>query len=34
MKISGWIFFILSWGVILGFAAFCFIRVLSKKVLK
>lgn len=34
MKTSGWIFFAFSWGIILGFALFCFIKVFSKKVLK
>jgi len=31
MKISGWIFLIISWGVILGMAIFCFVKVFLRK---
>ena len=34
MNASGWIFLILSWSGILGFTAFCFLKVFSKKQLK
>lgn len=34
MNIGGWIFLVVSWGIIVGLATFCFVRVLSKKVLK
>jgi len=34
MKMTGWIFFILSWGFIWGLAVFCFSRIFSKKELK
>ncbi len=34
MKISGYIFLILSWGLILGLAYFCFVKIFSKKELK
>jgi len=31
MKLSGWVFLILSWGLILGLAVFCFAKVFLKK---
>lgn len=31
MKIAGWVFLILSWGAIVGLAAFCFYKVFTKK---
>jgi hypothetical protein len=34
MRIDGWVFLIISWGIILGMAAFCFVKVFSKKELK
>jgi len=34
MKIGGWIFFILSWGMIIALSISCFIKVFSKKELK
>jgi hypothetical protein len=34
MKINGWIFLVVSWGLILGLTTFCFIKVFSKKELK
>lgn len=34
MNIKGWLFLILSWGLILGIAVFCFGKVISKKELK
>ncbi len=34
MKISGWIFMAISWGVIIFLAAFCFKKIFSKKVIK
>ncbi|MCM8801332.1 MAG: hypothetical protein NC912_04935 [Candidatus Omnitrophica bacterium] len=34
MKLSGWIFMVLSWTVILGMITFCFIRIFSKKELR
>jgi len=34
MKISGWVFLIFSWGIILGLTVFCFKKVFSKKELK
>jgi len=34
MKESGWLFLILSWGVILGLTVFCFAKVFSKKDVK
>lgn len=34
MKIEGWIFLFLSWGVIVGLTAGCFIKVFSKKEIK
>jgi len=34
MNISGWIFLIVSWGLILGFTVFCFVKVFSKKEIK
>lgn len=30
MKLSGWIFMILSWGFIIGMAIFCFSRIFKK----
>ncbi len=30
MKLSGWIFMLLSWGIILSMAIFCFGRVFKK----
>lgn len=34
MKPAGWVFLILSWGLILGLTIFCFAKVFSKKELK
>jgi len=34
MSFGGWLFLILSWGIILWLAVFCFIKVFSKKELK
>jgi len=34
MNPGGWIFLIISWGIILGLSAFCFIKVFSKKEIK
>lgn len=34
MTLSGWILLIFSWGLILGVAIFCFIKVLAAKDLK
>lgn len=34
MTVAGWILLILSWVLILGMTAFCFIKVLTKKKLK
>jgi len=34
MSITGWIFLIFSWGMILGLTIFCFIKVFLKKELK
>lgn len=34
MRTGGWIFLMVSWGIIIGLAAFCFVRVFSKKELK
>jgi len=34
MKIGGWILLLISWGMIVGLATFCFKRIFSKKVLK
>jgi hypothetical protein len=31
MKLTGWIFIIFSWGLIIGMLTFCFIKVFSKK---
>jgi len=31
---NGWMFLIISWGLILGLTAFCFIKVFSKKEVK
>jgi hypothetical protein len=30
LKLSGWIFMILSWGMILSLAIFCFTRIFKK----
>lgn len=34
MRIDGWVFLIISWGIILVMAVFCFVKVFSKKELK
>jgi len=34
MKLTGWIFIIFSWGLIIGMFVFCLIKVLSKKEIK
>ncbi len=34
MKIGGWVFIVLSWGIILGLTVFCFIKVFVRKELK
>jgi len=34
MKLSGWLFIIFSWGIILALIIFCFIKVFTKKELK
>jgi len=34
MRMNGWMFLIISWGLILGLTAFCFIKVFSKKEVK
>jgi len=34
MSTGGWIFLIISWGLILGMAVFCFIKVFSRKEFK
>jgi hypothetical protein len=34
MRPGGWVFLILSWGIILGLTIFCFFKVFSKKELK
>jgi len=34
MKTGGWIFLVVSWGIILGLTTHCFIKVFSKKELK
>lgn len=34
MNISGWVFLIVSWGLILGLTTLCFVKVFSKKELK
>jgi len=34
MKNGGWVFLIVSWGLIFGLTALCFIKVFSKKRLK
>jgi len=31
MRIGGWIFLIISWGLILGLTIFCFTKVFSRK---
>ena len=31
MNIAGWLFLLVSWGIIIGLSIFCFIRVFSKK---
>lgn len=34
MKLTGWIFIIFSWGLIIGMLVFCLIKVFSKKEIK
>ena len=34
MRPGGWIFLIISWGLILGLSALCFIKVFSRKELR
>ena len=34
MRFDGWLFLIISWGVIFGLTIFCFIKIFSKKELK
>jgi len=34
MEIGGWILLLISWGVILGLATFCFKKIFNKKELK
>jgi glycerol uptake facilitator-like aquaporin len=34
MEKGGWVFIILSWGLIIGLTLFCFAKVFGKKVLK
>jgi len=34
MKLTGWIFIIFSWGLIIGMFVFCFVKVFSKKEIK
>jgi len=34
MKLGGWILLLLSWGMIVGLAIFCFTKVFAKKELK
>jgi len=34
MSTAGWVFLVLSWGLILTLAIFCFTKILSKKELK
>jgi hypothetical protein len=34
MNAGGWIFLVLSWGLIIGLSVICFIKVFSKKELK
>lgn len=34
MRSGGWIFLVISWGLILGLSAFCFVKVFSKKEIK
>jgi len=34
MKLAGWVFFALSWFLILGLNVFCFIKVFSKRVIR
>jgi len=34
MSLSGWIFMLASWIIIIGLSSFCFFRVFSKKELK
>jgi hypothetical protein len=31
MRVSGWLFLILSWAFIIGLTAFCFYKVFAKK---
>ena len=32
MTLSGWIFMVISWGLIIGLVVFCFIKIFRKKV--
>jgi len=34
MNFGGWVFLTVSWGLIIGLATFCFIKVFSKKEVK
>lgn len=34
MKLGGWVFLVVSWGIIILLSWFCFAKVFSKKVLK
>jgi hypothetical protein len=34
MKSGGWVFLAVSWGIILGLAALCFIKIFSRKELR
>ncbi len=34
MNSSGWLFLIISWGIIIGLVIFCFAKVFAKKELK
>jgi len=34
MRLSGWIFIILSWGMIIALIVFCLIKIFTKKELK
>lgn len=34
MNFTGWIFIFISWGLIIGLAIFCFVKVFSKKELR
>lgn len=31
MRPDGWLFLILSWGIIVGLTGYCFMRILTKK---